>query len=257
MKNAFYVLLIVCLCIVGYQVFDLTTNSTQLRQQTAQVENFKTRLTSLNEWISYALKGSSNSKYEIQANQYVLEADKYEMLSNLYTVLFVILSIICLVVATHYKSKFLLAVTLLVIWIYAFNTPLLQISVVSQDLEVQLSSLLPKQTFEGNTYFLYTSKSLFDALSTLLKNGHFLLFILLILPSVILPLCKIASLSFDTLLPLYLSKYLLLDVFTVGILIAFITIVSMPSVRAELLSGFYLWLSFSFFLLFFSLRINN
>jgi hypothetical protein len=251
MKAIFRVILFVALCYSGYKIHSSTSKYVGFRQAESQTFDFKKRLTNIDKWVSYFLDDFANE--EEKSKLHSRTTNELLKTSQLYTFSF-LATLIVLGLISSSKTHFNFVV-LLAVWFVGFTTPLIEIEAVSHNLKIEISEQLNINDAElkGKTFFFYTSKSLFATLKSLLESS-ITLFVILIIPSVIIPLLKIFSFAIKV-EPAFISKIVLVDVLAISVLTGFITINSTtPQVNATLLSGFYVWLTFSVILIHFSLK---
>jgi paraquat-inducible protein A len=106
--------------------------------------------------------------------------------------------------------------------------------------------------FGLKTQLFHETRSIWETVVTLNKQGYLLVAVLIVTFSVVIPVLKGLTILFAWIWPTEMrwrivaaiSKWSMVDVFVVGILVAFLTAKATAELQAELLEGFWWFLSF-------------
>ncbi len=240
------------------------------KEEVAEVLNFQNRLLNTAEWIPFSSAGSDKIK---QSEVLLSNADSAYQKGVFYglgllggVVLYLSLNIL-LYVKSVFKYRAIgiaFIVSSLCFIVLGLQTPFLEIEALNTDLTFELDDIpligsLGSFDFEGDIYYLYQNKSVFEVIGLLFTGGNIVVGITLTLFSIVFPLFKlIASLlvlaypgskysnSYVTVINL-VGKWSMADVFVAAIFLAFFAFSNMNvgvNTNSNTLIGLYYFLCF-------------
>lgn len=252
----------------AYFVAGHTTIYRQERLTYAQENDFKKRLLDMDEWLGDGVAAP-------QGGEALLRADSHYRQALLWSGALALLSLLYLLFAWRRKRNggdarsfgaALTAVALACLLTGLF-TPMMELAAYERDLEIPLKfktglfslNIDYTQTFEGDLYFYYQSKSIVELIGLLLRQHNFTVGLSILLFSVLIPLSKLL-LSGSVLLRPGLwdrrfvrfvlektGKWSMADVFVVALFLGYLAFSNMQAgIRADsrVLIGLYFFLAY-------------
>jgi hypothetical protein len=300
MKNTFVIIsiLFVVVCtLFAYKSYEYGKAYKDEKTEYVKVLNFEERLLKAKEWI---FTESEWAKRKVKSEQHLGAAETaYDniLLMSIFVIIFsIIYMLIVAVVAIQYKKLYLylgigFAIVALPCLLIGISIPMMEISAFTTELtiplEIDASSYLKDvpligsyadllkldltQVFHGRMYYFYQSKSVFDLIFLLIKDGNWLVAISIIAFSVIIPIFKLlvtivygitnkTGISLGVFKFSYaLGKWSMADVFVAALFLGFLSFSNMnEGVETEALSlaGMYYFLGYCILSLVSSILIN-
>jgi hypothetical protein len=300
MKNAFIIISILFV-IVGswctYKSYEYGKTYKEEKTEYVKVLNFEERLLKAKEWI---FTESEWAKRKVKSEQHLEAAETaYDsiLLMSIFVIIFsIVYMLMVAVVAIQNKKLYLylgigFAIVALPCLLIGISIPMMEISAFNTELtiplEIDASSYLKDipligsyadlmkldltQVFHGRMYYFYQSKSVFDLIFLLVKDGNWLVAISIIAFSVIIPIFKLlVTIGYGiankkgTSLGVFkfsyaLGKWSMADVFVAALFLGFLSFSNMnEGVETEALSlaGMYYFLGYCILSLVSSILIN-
>ena len=270
-RTRLWVITVAYLTLAGVGAYLITGYTSLYRQERAayaEQHDFKKRLLDMDEWLGERDSPAGGIEKMNQAShdyrQALIWAGSLALLSFLYLVLIWQLTR----KDDHaYAMSVALTATALACLITGLFTPMMEISAFERDLEIPLKfktglfslNIDYTQTFKGDLYFYYQSKSIVELITLLFRQQNFVVAISILLFSVMIPLSKLLLSGFVLLRPAYWNnaiirfilektgKWSMADVFVVALFLGYLAFSNMQAgIRAEsqVLVGLYFFLGY-------------
>ncbi len=300
MKNTFIIISILFVIVGGwctYKSYDYGKTYKEEKTEYVKVLNFEERLLKAKEWI---FTESEWAKRKVKSEQHLEAAESaYDnvLLMSIFVIIFGIVYILMVAVIAIQKKKLYLylgigfAIVALPCLLTGISIPMMEISAFNTELtiplEIDASSYVKDipliggvsdwmkldltQVFHGRMYYFYQSKSVFDLIFLLIKDGNWLVAISIIAFSVIIPIFKllvtlgygIANKKGNALgvfkFSYSLGKWSMADVFVAALFLGFLSFSNLnEGVETEALSlaGMYYFLGYCILSLVSSILVN-
>ena len=249
---------------LSFDIVNELENYKVAKERIAEKLNFKSRLLSVDEWMSF-MGGDSEEKLN-EAQNLSFQADASYGRASVYSrILFLsVFSYLIVVFVAYFKSEFknryygiaLIVASFCFIYL-GLQTPFLELEAANHNLSVDLGVF--ETEFEGDVYFFYQNKSVLQIIGLLFSGGNIIVGIALVLFSIIFPLFKlIASLIFlinpesrysDRYVSIItrIGKWSMADVFVAAIFLAGFAFSNMNTgvdTASTTLSGLYFFMTF-------------
>jgi hypothetical protein len=301
MKNAFIILSILFVISgawITYKSYDYGKTYKEEKTEYVKVLNFEERLLQAKEWI---FTESEWAKRKVKSEQHLQAAenayDNILVMSIYLMILSIVYMLMVAVIAIQRKQLYLylgigFAIVALPCLITGISIPMMEISAFNTELTIPLqidaSSYLKDvpliggvadwmkldltQVFHGRMYYFYQSKSVFDLIFLLIKDGNWLVAISIIAFSVIIPIFKLlVTLAYGVAnktgnkvgvfkFSYALGKWSMADVFVAALFLGFLSFSNMnKGVETEALSlaGMYYFLGYCILSLVSSILVNS
>jgi hypothetical protein len=191
--------------VCGFHCFKAIDNSYQykhFREDAIKVLDFENRLFDVNEW-KFNLFDWGGSEYDNKMKEYnkgMIEAETFLKNSYFHCILFVIDTVlyILLVFYLYFRKKHFLryiifstiSIALMSLCIGVF-APVLEISAFKSDLSIEVPLIGITKTFDGDMYFYYQCKSVFDLIVLLITHKNLVVGISILFFSILFPFTKL------------------------------------------------------------------
>lgn len=301
MKNTFIIISILFVLVGGwftYKSYDYGKTYKEEKTAYVKVLNFEERLLKAKEWIftesEWAKRKALSERHlEVAESAY----DNILLMSIFLIILSIVYLLMVVVIAIQRKQLYLylgigFAIVALPCLLTGISIPMMEISAFNTELtiplEIDASSYLKDipfigsyadlmkldltQVFHGRMYYFYQSKSVFDLIFLLVKDGNWLVAISIIAFSVIIPIFKllvtlaygVANKNGNSLgvfkFSYALGKWSMADVFVAALFLGFLSFSNMnEGVETEALSlaGMYYFLGYCILSLVSSILVNT